>query len=159
MAYWALSARPSSSTRRVLSPTFSGRRFRLRTLHALGDLWLIIYFCLILVLCLSSDSIHAARFDFDVTPGRLSKDVVPTHYQLDFDLDPSRDTFSGHVDIHLTLRKAVAEIVLQANELVARRAVLLGESGSTRELIVTPDKTNHLWRLSWLTQDLLLCPR
>ena len=122
----------------------SGRRQRL-----------IVYFSLVFVLCFGSDIIHAARFDFDATPGRLSKDVVPTHYQLDFDLDPSRATFSGHVDIDLTVRKPVAEIVLQATELVARRVVLRGESGSTRELIVAPDKANHLWRLSWLPRDTL----
>lgn len=111
-------------------------------------------FSVTLILCVYSGAMLAARFDFDATPGRLSKDVVPTHYRLDFDLDPGRDTFSGHVVIDLTVRRAAAEIVLQATELAARRALLVSKSGEKRELTVTPDEAHSLWRLGWKGESL-----
>jgi aminopeptidase N len=49
---------------------------------------------------------HAARFDFDSAPGRLPKDVVPTHYTLRFDLDPARETFTGRTEIELDVRRS-----------------------------------------------------
>ena len=37
------------------------------------------------------------RFDFDRTPGHLSKQVLPSHVALSLDLDPARADFSGEV--------------------------------------------------------------
>jgi aminopeptidase N len=120
---------------------------RLRWLRALGATFL---------LCIVGSTAQAARFDFDATPGRLSKDVVPAHYKLEFDLDPTQDTFAGHAEIDLTVRRPVSAIVLQATELTAVSVTLASASGATRQITVTPDKENHLWRLSWSSRELLV---
>ncbi len=109
-----------------------------------------------LLLCAFGSTAQAARFDFDATPGRLSKDVIPAHYKLEFDLDPAQNTFGGRAEIDLTVRQPVSALVLQANELTAVSATLVSESGATRNITVTPDKENHLWRLSWNSRDLLV---
>ena len=109
-----------------------------------------------LLLCVLGSEAQAARFDFDATPGRLSKDVVPAHYKLAFDLDPAQNSFAGRAEIDLTVRRPVSAIVLQANELAAVSATLTSESGATRDITVTPDKENQLWRLSWNSRDLLV---
>ena len=64
------------------------------------------------------------RFDFDRTPGRLSKQVVPSHYALTLDLDPARDTFHGEVVVTLQVREPVAAIELHAEKLEAERLAL-----------------------------------
>ena len=53
------------------------------------------------------------------------------------------------------MRRPVSVIVLQATELTAVSATLASESGATREITVTPDKENQLWRLSWSSRDLV----
>lgn len=108
-----------------------------------------------LCLCITAGAVQAARFDFDATAGRLPKDVVPSHYRLEFDLDPARDTFAARVEIELNVRRPVAAIVLQATDLRAVSATLASESGATREITVTPDTANNLWRLGWNSRELL----
>ncbi|MGB2818661.1 MAG: M1 family metallopeptidase [Burkholderiaceae bacterium] len=100
------------------------------------------------LLCLAPVA-HAARFNFDSTPGRLPKDVVPTHYTLRFELDPDRETFTGRTEIELDVRRPTSAIVLNANELDATRAVLTSESGASRSVAVTPDKATSQWRIDW----------
>ena len=90
-----------------------------------------------------STAAPAARFDFDSTPGRLPKDIVPTHYTLRFDLDPARDTFTGRADIDVTVRRPTSTIVLQATELDAVSVTLTGESGTSRDVVVAPDKDSQ----------------
>ncbi|MGZ8255884.1 MAG: M1 family metallopeptidase, partial [Burkholderiaceae bacterium] len=92
---------------------------------------------------------HAARFDFDTTPGRLPKDVVPTHYTLHFDLDPERETFTGRTEIELSVRRPTSAIVLNAKELEAIGAVLTDASGASRTVVVTPDEETSQWRITW----------
>src|SRR5687767_6066492 len=44
---------------------------------------------------ISAASVQAQkRYDFDSTPGNLSKQVVPSRYALHLDLDPARDGFT-----------------------------------------------------------------
>ena len=93
-------------------------------------------------------SATAARFDFDSTPGRLPKDVVPTHYTLRFDLDPARATFTGQAEIDLTVRRPTSSIVLQATELDAAQAALSDPSGTSRDVVIATDKDAGLWRIS-----------
>lgn len=88
-----------------------------------------------------------ARFQFDTTPGRLSKQVVPSHYALTLDLDPARDRFTGRVAIRLRVREPVAAIELHAHELEARGARLVAGAVS-RGLSVTPQPAGQLWRLA-----------
>lgn len=88
-----------------------------------------------------------ARFRFDTTPGRLSKEAVPLDIRLVLDLDPARERFEGHVEIDLKLSKPAAALELHAHELGATRA-WLGSGRERRALVVTPDTDAQLWRLT-----------
>lgn len=48
---------------------------------------------------------------------RLSEDVVPSHYTLDLDIDPTKASFGGTVRIDVNLRAATRVIYLHADEL------------------------------------------
>lgn len=87
-----------------------------------------------------------ARFDFAATPGRLSKQVVPTHYQLLIEADPARDDFRGEVTIVVDVRKPTDAIVLNAAQLQATGAMLNDASG-LRPMKVLPDEARQTWRL------------
>ena len=50
------------------------------------------------------------RYSFDATPGILAKDIVPSEYRLALDLDPAKDTFTGVVDIALTIEQTHARV-------------------------------------------------
>ena len=108
-----------------------------------------------LVLLAMSTTVQAARFDFETTPGRLPKDVTPAHYKLELELDPDKTVFSGRAEIDLVVRRPVAAIVLQAAALSAKSATLTSEAGIAREITVTPEPDNSVWRLSWNSRDLL----
>jgi aminopeptidase N len=86
------------------------------------------------------------RFDFDATPGRLPKEVVPSRYALTLVLDPQAPTFGGEVAITLQVRRPVAAIVLHARDLKAVSAVLVEPDGE-RRLDVLADEKAELWRL------------
>ena len=87
-----------------------------------------------------------ARFQFDTTPGHLSKQVVPTRYVLHLDLDPARDTFGATARIEVRVREAVPAIEVHAHGLTATRARLLA-GGVTRALDVQPLPESQSWRL------------
>src|SRR5688572_23458106 len=77
------------------------------------------------------------RYDFDSTPGHLSKQVVPSRYALELDLDPARDSFTGTAAIDVQVRQAAPFIELHAHELKAASARLV--SGQVvRPLQVSP---------------------
>jgi aminopeptidase N len=86
------------------------------------------------------------RFQFDTTPGHLSKQVVPARYALTLDLDPARNTFSGEVRIALRVRAPVPSIELHAFGLSAAGARLLS-ARSARLLRVMPVPEAQSWRL------------
>lgn len=88
-----------------------------------------------------------ARFDFQTTPGRLSKAVVPSRYRVELDVDPAREGFAGRVGIRIRVATAQPAIVLHAEALQARRAVLVGPDGRSRRLDVQPDAKTQTWRL------------
>lgn len=83
------------------------------------------------------------RFDFRQTPGRLSKDVVPRHYALHLDLDPTRDTFDGEATIRLRLDRPQTAIVLHARALEPLSVRVRGGT----EWRVEPDEATQTWRL------------
>ena len=60
---------------------------------------------------------------FELRPATLSKDVVPfSLYRLHFDLDPSKDTFSGTASIALRIASAAPSFEIHAHELSADTA-------------------------------------
>src|SRR5262245_57416522 len=65
------------------------------------------------------------RFRFESTPGRLSKNVVPSRYRLQLGLDPARDTFDGRAEIEVRVRARTDAIELHAHELQAVHAQLV----------------------------------
>jgi aminopeptidase N len=103
--------------------------------------------CAVLALLVWSTTASAARFDFDATPGRLPKDVVPSHYTLAFELDPAELTFKGTTTIEVAVRRPVREIVLQALALTPREATLTSEAAASRALSVTQEQDANLLRL------------
>ena len=50
-------------------------------------------------------------------PGQLGRAVVPVHYAIDLSIDPSKDEFSGSVDIDVTLAEPRAGIWLHGKDL------------------------------------------
>ncbi|MBX3606199.1 MAG: M1 family metallopeptidase [Piscinibacter sp.] len=96
---------------------------------------------------LAQTAVAQERFRFDATPGRLSKDVMPVRYRLAFEVDPERDTFDGHAEIELRVRRPADAIELHAHELQAASARLMS-GPRRRELTVTPDADAQTWRLT-----------
>ncbi|HEX6703829.1 MAG TPA: M1 family metallopeptidase [Albitalea sp.] len=97
---------------------------------------------------MASAAAHAQpRYQFDTTPGHLSKQVVPSHYRLTLDLDPARDAFDGRVAISVRVRRSVPAIELHAHELTAQDARLMSPSGA-RVLTVVPEPATQTWRLA-----------
>ncbi|MBC8119834.1 MAG: M1 family peptidase, partial [Burkholderiaceae bacterium] len=103
---------------------------------------------LLLLLLLAGAAFAQARFEFRTAPGNLSKDVVPSRYRIAFDLDPTKDTFSGAVSIALRIASAVPSFEIHAHELNAASAVLTAANGSARPLRVQPGKLLQSWRLA-----------
>lgn len=91
----------------------------------------------------------AARFDFDTTPGRLQKDVVPSFYGLAFEVDPDADGFGGRARIDVQVRRPVTSITVNALDLQPVAARLQGPDGGERALAVTDDAARGQWRLGW----------
>jgi len=86
------------------------------------------------------------RFNFEATPGHLSKQVVPSRYALALDLDPALDNFSGQVAITVKVAQPAPAIELHANELKASRATLVSPGGA-RALNVIAQSDTQTWRL------------
>ncbi len=90
------------------------------------------------------------RFDFRATPGHLSKDVRPSHYQLRFDLDPDLDSFSATASITVNVLRPTRAIELHAHELEADGASieLARRAQPKRTLRVTPQPATQTWALT-----------
>jgi aminopeptidase N len=87
------------------------------------------------------------RFDFDRTPGRLSKDSRPLKYRLQFDLDPAQDSFGGSAEIDIELRRGMPSVLLHAARLQAGDASVQGADGRRRALRIEADAAAATWRL------------
>jgi len=87
------------------------------------------------------------RFELQSTQTVLPKSVLPQRVRLLLDVDPDRDDFGGHVSIDLSVRQAVASIVMHARQLRAGRArLLLGRA--VRDMRVVADEASGTWRLT-----------
>ena len=63
-------------------------------------------------LSLAAASRAEPRFDFDHTPGKLPKTVVPESYTIDIVPDMQKLTLTGHETVELTVRQPVDSITL-----------------------------------------------
>jgi aminopeptidase N len=72
------------------------------------------------------------RFSFANTPGKLPKDVVPSHYALC--ITPGTDRFEGEASIDIDVKRPVHAIVLNASEL-SFKSVKLRASGGDEQFL------------------------
>ncbi len=63
-------------------------------------------------------------FDFDATPGKLPKDVVPKRYAIAIEPDIAKAEFHGSESIALEVRRATRRLVLNATGLAVTKATL-----------------------------------
>ena len=76
--------------------------------------------------------VHAeAPFDFDRTPGKLPKTVVPDSYTIDIVPDLQKLTLAGHEAIDLNVRETAESITLNDIGLAIGRAVLEDGNAAT----------------------------
>ena len=78
---------------------------------------------------------------------RLPRHVVPHRYDLTIEPDLERATFTGRVDIAITIEEATDEIVLNALELEFGEIALTNARGQTRSVTVTFEKEEERARL------------
>jgi aminopeptidase N len=78
-----------------------------------------------------------APFDFDRTPGKLPKTVVPDSYKIDIVPDLQKLTLTGHEAIAVDVRQETGSITLNQIGLAIGRAVLEDGSAAT---VSTDDK-------------------
>ncbi|HEX2650888.1 MAG TPA: M1 family metallopeptidase [Burkholderiales bacterium] len=79
-----------------------------------------------------------ARFSFAATPGKLPKDVVPSHYRLRIVPEAGNERFAGHAEIEIEVKKPVDSIVLNASGLLFE-AGILASGAASRALKAKPD--------------------
>ena len=78
---------------------------------------------------------------------RLPRTVVPSRYDLRLEPDLAAATFAGRVEIAVTVREPVEEIVLNAAELQIAEAVAEGERGNRLTAAVTLEEETERCRL------------
>src|SRR6476660_9731909 len=83
----------------------------------------------LLVLFLVSSLVKAVEkpFNFDETPGKLPKEVVPTKYAVRIVPNLDNFTFAGSENVKLNARKPVHQLVLNALELKIEAASVDGK--------------------------------
>src|SRR5690349_12574683 len=79
-------------------------------------------------------------FNFQKTPGRLPKDVVPRHYAIRIEPDLASETFTGQVRIDVEASKEAKEIVLNSLALQVTKATIDGSPAKAE----TNDATQFL---------------
>ncbi|MGA3159399.1 MAG: hypothetical protein ABSE43_17720, partial [Steroidobacteraceae bacterium] len=61
-----------------------------------------------------------APYDFDKTPGRLPKDIIPTDYELSLVPDIANKQINGHESVQLSFRSASATIQFDSEDETVR---------------------------------------
>ena len=82
------------------------------------------------------------RYSFQATPGKLPKDVVPSHYWLRLVPDLQKDRFDGRIEIEIEAARAVKTLTLNAANLTFKSAVL-ATGGSEASLSASFDAANE----------------
>jgi aminopeptidase N len=83
---------------------------------------------------LSAITLHAeAPFNFETTPGKLPKDVVPLSYDIHIKPNIEKLTFAGSETVVLDVRKPVKTITLNVNTMTIASAKLLGADGKVEQ--------------------------
>src|SRR6266566_1644670 len=74
-----------------------------------------------------------APFNFESTPGKLPKDVVPKSYDIKLKPNIEKLTFTGSETVVLGVRKPVKTITLNANTMTIGSAKLLRADGDVEQ--------------------------
>ncbi len=85
-------------------------------------------------------------FQFEATPGKLPKQIVPTDYAIRIVPDIDKRTFTGTETVKLNVRAPVREIALNALE-IAVAAVAIDDKALSKSAIKI-DKLNELLRIA-----------
>jgi aminopeptidase N len=88
-----------------------------------------------------------APFNFDRTPGKLPKNVVPSAYTIDIAPDLTKLTLAGSESIEIEVRQATPAITLNQAGLTLTRATL--EDGSAAK--ITEDEKAQTATLTFAT--------
>src|SRR3954465_2324332 len=73
--------------------------------------------------------LHAEKpFDFQSTPGKLPKQVVPTEYTIRIVPNVAAKTFAGNTIIKVKVNEPVRQLILNARELDVTGAIVDDES-------------------------------
>ena len=95
---------------------------------------------LCLLTLLAAPFVHAeAPFNFDATPGKLPKDVVPVLYELSLTPDLDKRTFTGEETVTVDFKKADTRCVLNAQDLAITSAQLNSSDDDKIKPTVTLD--------------------
>lgn len=80
-----------------------------------------------------------APFNFDATPGKLPKDVVPTYYDLRLTPNAGARTFTGEETITVDFKQPDRQCVLNASDLAITSAQLTSSDGDLIKPAITLD--------------------
>ncbi|MBX9688048.1 MAG: M1 family metallopeptidase [Candidatus Obscuribacterales bacterium] len=94
----------------------------------------------------SAGGLRSGR-DSEASQYRLSKNVIPSRYELDFKPDPERGRFTGSELIDLSIKKACKSILINGNEIQVQSAKLISATNKEIKLSVKSEKA--LERLSF----------
>src|SRR3954452_21937182 len=75
-----------------------------------------------------------------MTPGRLPIEVTPSHYAITLEVDPDATTFRGSVRIAITVAAPTDRVVLNAKDLMIRRAIVEGQEGASAQVTLDTEK-------------------
>src|SRR5476649_781680 len=74
-----------------------------------------------------------APFNFQTTPGKLPKDIVPVSYDIQLKPNIEKRAFTGSETVALDIRKPAKAITLNANAIAISSAKLLGSNGQAEQ--------------------------
>jgi aminopeptidase N len=105
----------------------------------------MVMFALLLPMRLNAES----PFNFETTPGKLPKTVVPISYDIQLKTNVEKHTFTGTETVTLDVRKPAKTITLNANAIAIGSAKLLGSNGQVERATVAIDAHQQIATLTF----------
>ena len=97
---------------------------------------------LLSILLLATAGGAEAPFNFQTTPGKLSKDVVPQSYDIQLKPNVEKRTFTGSETVVIDVRKPTKTIAFNTNEMTISAAKLTSAAGKaeTPRISINPEE-------------------